>query len=212
VTLSSFSGVGTVGISIAANTATNSLGSAGVASSSATVQVTNSTPTWVDVTTAVDGSASSCSVTATRCSYKQVLTGKEWTKTLPPTRDVSVAINLCATGIGSYNGKSGWYLPSVDELGVAYNGVTTNGIFNPAGSQIFFPVANRDISGIKTMLVVGSNFYTEPPYDPAMGGVNYPLWSSTGHPNAWQGNWVVYPWSGYVDNGSTNQGLVMCVR
>ena len=190
VTLSSFSGVGTVGVSIAANTATNSLGSAGVASSSATVQVTNSTPTWVDVTTTNGTTPSTCNATPSNCTMRDPISGLKWSKkqpggaaggeaALPWLYNWQPAKSACSSLY--YNGVSGWHLPTKQEFVDAIN----NGMGSAAmANWMTYSDMSRDY------------FWTSS---------NYPPWSDVA--------WAVVPATGALGGHSDAQYFaVSCVK
>ncbi len=85
---------------------------------------------WSDVTTTGDGvTASTCATTPANCSFKDKITGHEWSKPDMASRDWSLALSYCQNL--TYNGKSDWRLPTNKELMAAHN----DGIASTAGSN-----------------------------------------------------------------------------
>jgi hypothetical protein len=112
VTLSSFSGDGTVGLSIAANTASNVHGRARAALTQATIRVSSSR--WTDVTT-IDGiSPSSCKSSPVNCTMQDTVSGLKWSSTRLTNTMWPDAVDHCSDLI--YNGVGGWYLPTKNAL------------------------------------------------------------------------------------------------
>ena len=72
---------------------------------------------WKDVTTTSGGAASTCATDAARCTMQDKITGLWWTK---PQSNVAwdAAWSNCQTL--SYNGQTGWRLPTQKELMDAY--------------------------------------------------------------------------------------------
>jgi hypothetical protein len=74
---------------------------------------------WKDVTTINGSTASTCSGKPENCSYKDKISGLEWTKQPFGQMTWLEAVNYC---IGlTYNGKTGWRLPTQKELMSAYD-------------------------------------------------------------------------------------------
>jgi hypothetical protein len=71
---------------------------------------------WRDVTTTDGTTASTCAGTVANCSYKDKASGLEWSK--DSTGTWPVAVQYCS-GL-TFNGKTGWRLPTQKELYGAY--------------------------------------------------------------------------------------------
>ena len=156
---------------------------------------------WLEMTrvwASVPTPAAWQNVTVTDSSYKQTLTGKEWTKIQGNyTWDDAIIrcgdpTNKWGSGIKSgtintspgYNGKQDWRMPSLGELKTAYSGV----------------VSSLDDSSYDQ-----STIATSPTASPTSNGIN-----SISDPQFKNGNfWSSYFLSGSTDLSATSAGIEM---
>ena len=156
---------------------------------------------WLEMTrvwASVPTPAAWQNVTVTDSSYKQTLTGKEWTKIQGNyTWDDAIIrcgdpTNKWGSGIKSgtintspgYNGKQDWRMPSLGELQTAYSGV----------------VSSLDDSSYDQ-----STIATSPTASPTSNGIN-----SISDPQFKNGNsWSSYFLSGATDLSATSAGIEM---
>lgn len=69
---------------------------------------------WKDVTTTSAGAASTCAAAGSRCTMQDKITGLWWSKLQPTGQSWNAAWATCA-GL-TYNGQTGWRLPTQKEL------------------------------------------------------------------------------------------------
>jgi len=100
-------------------------GNTGGATTTGTATVAIVPSNWVDVTTTNGTMPSTCNATPANCTMKDTISGLKWSNRRPDGTWQG-AIDHCRAL--TYNGVSGWRLPTKDEL-VAAN---TNGIFGAA--------------------------------------------------------------------------------
>lgn len=113
VSLSNISGMGLLGIKIAAGSATNSNGNASAKQTPRSAAVN----LWNDLTLSGQD-PSTCANTPASCVYNQMTRGIQFTKPSASTVAWTQASSSCSTL--TYNGKTGWRLPTATELAAAY--------------------------------------------------------------------------------------------
>jgi hypothetical protein len=141
---------------------------------------------WKDVTTTNGTTASTCAATPANCTMQDKITRLSWSK-LQASAAWNTALATCA-GL-TYNGQTGWRLPTQKELMEAY----THGIRSIPSSYA----------------AASTNWMTE-------ANMNANFWSGSSVSNDTNNAWYVYLANGFSTNGTNavkvNTYQVVCVR